>query len=484
MFDSNPNTQWRSKISPEQQTITIDLQKYREYGGLVIDWDEHDFALRYQVQISNDKKNWETVYSVGQGKGGRSYINLKDVESKYIRLELLKSSRGKGYAIAEIAVKDFQFSETPNAFFSQIASDKPRGFYPKYFYNEASYWTIVGVASDTREALINEQGMVEVDKSSFSIEPFILNEGKFISWNDIQLSQTLENDYLPIPSVIWNHEKLQLNITAFADGKPDNSILLLTYKLKNLDSVEQQGTFYLAMRPFQVNPPYQFLNTLGGVARIQSLRKDDREVIVNENKRVIPISSPDGFIALEFDHGDVVEYLSQNRLPDQSEVVDHFGYASGALVYHYQLKPSQELKIYLTIPFHNNYPEELRSIPKDSIDKYVAEKLQAVKSYWTKKLNHIEFKLPPSAEKLINSLRSNLAYILINRDDAGIQPGSRSYERSWIRDGSLTSAALLKMGIEPEVKQFFDWYSRYQFSDGKIPCVVDRRGSRSCSRTR
>ncbi|MCI0493687.1 discoidin domain-containing protein, partial [candidate division KSB1 bacterium] len=214
IFDQNPHTKWRSKSTPEQQFVLIDIQKYREYGGLVIDWDEQDFAQQYRVQISNDRKNWETVYSVKEGKGGRSYINLKDAESKHIRLELIKSSRGKGYAIADLDVKDFQFSEALNAFFGHIAKDPPRGFYPKYFYDEASYWTIVGVAGDSKEALINEAGMVEVDKSSFSIEPFISLGGQLITWNDVQLSQSLEDDYLPIPSVTWNHPKIQLRITA------------------------------------------------------------------------------------------------------------------------------------------------------------------------------------------------------------------------------------------------------------------------------
>ncbi|MFN3695754.1 MAG: coagulation factor 5/8 type domain-containing protein, partial [Ignavibacterium sp.] len=63
------------------------------------------------------------------------------------------------------------------------------------------------------------------------------------------------------------------------------------------------------------------------------------------------------------------------------------------------------------------------------------------------------------------------------RDGSGIQPGSRSYERSWIRDGSLTSSALLKSGIVNEVREFIDWYSEYQYENGKIPCVVDRRGA-------
>jgi hypothetical protein len=65
---------------------------------------------------------------------------------------------------------------------------------------------------------------------------------------------------------------------------------------------------------------------------------------------------------------------------------------------------------------------------------------------------------------------------LINRDKAGIQPGSRSYERSWIRDGALTSSALLKSGIVQEVKDFIEWYADHQYENGKVPCVVDFRG--------
>jgi len=100
----------------------------------------------------------------------------------------------------------------------------------------------------------------------------------------------------------------------------------------------------------------------------------------------------------------------------------------------------------------------------------------ATKSFWESKVNHVKFNLPKSADKIINTWKSNLAYILINRDKAGIQPGSRSYERSWIRDGALTSSALLKSGIVEEVKDFIDWYTANQYENGKVPCVVDTRG--------
>ena len=102
--------------------------------------------------------------------------------------------------------------------------------------------------------------------------------------------------------------------------------------------------------------------------------------------------------------------------------------------------------------------------------------MNETRNFWKEKVDHIKFNLPESADRIVNTYKSNLAYILINRDNAGIQPGSRSYERSWIRDGALTSSALLKSGIVTEVKDFIEWYSANQFENGKVPCVVDSRG--------
>jgi hypothetical protein len=89
----------------------------------------------------------------------------------------------------------------------------------------------------------------------------------------------------------------------------------------------------------------------------------------------------------------------------------------------------------------------------------------------------VEIGLPASAEKIRRSIHSNLAYILINRDGAAIQPGSRNYARSWIRDGAVTATALLEMGCTQEVREFLRWFARHQFADGKVPCCVDWRGA-------
>jgi len=101
---------------------------------------------------------------------------------------------------------------------------------------------------------------------------------------------------------------------------------------------------------------------------------------------------------------------------------------------------------------------------------------EAIAKNWDEKVSRITLTVPKQDQWIADSFKSQLAYILINRDGPAIQPGSRSYERSWARDGSLTSAALLTCGHPEEVKAWIDWFGSHQFESGKVPCVVDKRG--------
>ena len=424
------------------------------------------------MQLSLNRRDWQTVYSVTHGRGGRRYVPLPEAESRYIKLTLRQSSRGKGYAIRDLALQDLAFSQTPESLFAILAKDRPRGYFPRYVYDEQSYWTITGVTNDTKEALIDEDGRVEVDHASFSIEPFIFQEGRLFTWNDGSTTASLEDGYLPIPAVKRRYGALELETKIFASGEAGKSLLYLNYTLRNTGETPLAGHLYLAIRPFQVNTPWQFLNRPGGVAKITSMQWKQDYLLVNQTKAIVPLTVPETFGAAEFDEGDVTDFLARNRLPARKSLRDHVGYASGALRYPYRLVEGAEQTVRLAVPFHQSDPATVNIAP----EQMVPAQLEAVKSFWKDRLNKVEFHLPPSGDRLINTLRSNLAYILINRDQAGIQPGSRSYERSWIRDGSLTSSALLKLGIHEEVRDFLNWYAGYQYDNGKVPCVVDRRG--------
>jgi hypothetical protein len=468
VLDQNPQTSWHSDSPAPDQLVLIDFIRKQEYGGLVIDWNREDYATAYQVQVSDDAEAWTTVYTSTTGSGGRDYIYLHDAESRYIRLTLEQSSRGQGYGIRDVAVKPYAFSASPNQFFKAIA-------YPKYFYDKQTYWTVIGVHGDDKEALLNEEGMLEVDKGAFSIEPFLFADGTLINWNSVRAPQGLERGYLPIPSVTWLYERLSLRITAVAAGDPWASVLYARYRVANHTDTRQDVSLFLTIRPFQVLPPWQSLNMVGGVTPIRDLIFDTRTVWVNQEKAVLSLTPPDHFGAATFAEGMMANFLLDGKVPRRTQVSDAFGYASGALQYHLSVAPGAHADVYLAIPFHN--PEVAARMGTDGPASLFDAQFEAATRYWETLLRRVDVQLPAAAEKVARTLKTTLAYILINRDGPAIQPGSRTYARSWIRDGAMTSTALLEMGFTEEVRDFLRWFARYQSADGRVPCCVDRRGA-------
>jgi hypothetical protein len=475
VLDEDPYTRWRSGSLSPDQWLLLDFGQAREYGGLVIDWDPDDYAVAYEVQVSDDGETWHSAYRSTRGNGGRDYIYLPDGESRLIRLDLQDSSRRQGYAIRTLVVKPLELAASPNAFFESIAREAPAGSYPKYYSGRQTYWTVVGVPGDDKEALINEEGMIEVERGAFSIEPFLFVDGRLVTWNDVQTSQELTEGYLPIPIVTWFAGELTLTVTAVAVGEPKESALLVRYRVDNLGGALQEVTLYLAVRPFQVLPPWQSLNMVGGVTPIQELVFDARTLWVNRHTAVVSLTPPSGVGATTFDEGQVTEALLDGTLPQRSQVSDPVGYASAAMGYALRLGPQEHREVYIAVPFHDR-DKALERLSPEGPEAQFENALARVVQEWKTRLGCVDFTVPPAADQLVRTLKSTLAYILINRDEFAIQPGSRTYARSWIRDGAMTSAALLEMGFTEEVRDFIRWYQRFQYEDGKIPCCIDRRG--------
>lgn len=476
IYDNNLNSKWLS-VESDQEKLLIDFQGFREIGGFLIDWDKENFPIEFDIFISDGDEKWNKIYSVKNNSGQRSYIRLLNTEGKYI-LILLKKSSGKYFGIKELKILEPTYTENINQFFINLAKDFPKGFFPRYFYEEKSYWNIIGVKSDFKEALINEEGMIEVDKQRFSIEPMLMVDKQLITWNDVELNQSLENNYLPMPIVNWKSDKINLQIKSFASGNAnESSVLFCIYTISNPKKVSTKGKLLLLIRPFQVNPYYQWLNITGGVSKISSIEISNHIVKIDSDKYIYPLTKFNNAGALKFESGNIVSLISDGQIPKEDKIVDNLNLASGVLSYEFNLKSSESKQIAIAIPFYET-KIDLKFTDDESTNLQLLDsEFKNVKSQWEKTLSHIKFNLPSSADKIINTFKSNLAYILINRDGAGIQPGSRSYERSWIRDGSLTSSALLKSGIREEVRDFINWYSKYQYENGKVPCVVDNRGA-------
>ena len=472
-MDGDARTAWHS-AADGGQSLAIDFRAERELGGFTVDWDSLDFATDYTVSISSGDGGWDSVYTVRGGDGGRDYLYLPETDARAVRLEMRRSSRGRGYGIREVIARPLAWSASRNDFFAAVARDAPRGSYPRYLLGEQSYWTITGVDGDSTEALVSEEGIVEVGKARFSLEPFLYANGRLVTWADGRATQSLEDGYLPIPSVRREAGDFALTVTAYADGSPGASALWVRYLVERRGTAPASPTLFIALRPFQVNPSAQFLNGAGGAAIVRDLAWTGLGVTVNDSVTVIPSIRPMGFGAASFDNGNVVDLLRRGRLPSARRVHDPLGAASGVLRYTFNLSALRSNEVWLWVPMEAGTPRP--TILHGSIEAR-GDEFETVRRGWEEKLNRVSIDLPPSARHLADVIRSNLAFILINRDGPSIQPGSRSYERSWIRDGSLTSAALLRLGHADDVRAFAEWYARFQYPNGKVPCCVDRRGA-------
>jgi hypothetical protein len=459
-----------------RQVLLVDFLRNREFGGLELEWEPAHQATDYTIDFSPDGRIWETRYRVAAGNGGKDFIYLPESDTRFVRLALERGPSDT-FGLREVTVEPLAWSASKNAFFTAVAGDAPAGNYPKYLSGVQSYWTVAGVDGDQAEVLVNEEGMVEARKGGFSVEPFVYVGGKLFTWHDVKTTQSLAGPHFPEPSVTWTADGWELTLAPVAVlGGRDSSIAYLQYRLANTGRERKAVRLYLAIRPFQVNPPWQFLNTPGGVATIRQLSAEGQVVRVNGETVAVSLTPPNGFGAATFDQGNAVDYLREGTLPPNLNVEDAFGHASGALAYTADVDSSAAAVVELALPLHAasvSQVERERVLGARAPRDRVADARRA----WRDAIERVTIELPPSASRVVSSLYANLAYILVNRDHAGLQPGSRSYERSWIRDGSLEATALLRMGRPAVAREFLEWYAGYQYPNGKVPCCVDARGA-------
>ncbi|HEY3519499.1 MAG TPA: coagulation factor 5/8 type domain-containing protein [Rhodanobacteraceae bacterium] len=357
---------------------------------------------------------------------------------------------------------------------ADLANQAPRGSFPRSFTGEQVYWALVGVDGGSDSGLLSEDGALEAGKNGFSIEPVLVEQGKAITWAGVATTHTLRDGYLPIPTVTWRHGDVSLHITAFGAGSGQRSQLVVRYEVKNDGDHARDLTLALAVRPLQVDPPMQFLNSAGGVSPIHDLAWNDHALDVDGKPRVFLLQEPDAAFAGTLDKGSIVQQLGSKKLPQSRNVHDEAGFATGAALYRVRLMPHSSETFGVVAPLSGAValPEA-----EKKTDAWLRREENAVAARWHAKLDRVSLRLPSSAPPIADALRSSLAWILISRNGNELRPGTRSYDRSWIRDGAMMSDALLRLGETQAARDYALWYAPFQFPDGKPPCCVDARGA-------
>jgi hypothetical protein len=331
-------------------------------------------------------------------------------------------------------------------------------------------------------ALINEEGLVEPDMGTFTLEPFLHEKGKLYTWADAKRSVRQEEDGLAIPTATWKLEGLSLETTVFATGRDKDAVLFVRYRVGNTGRKPKRMKLFVALRPYQVNPPWQIAQgtqpwpNLGGVSPVRDLTWKDGAVQVNRDKWVAPLIKPSAFGAAKFEQGSVVDYLAEGRLPPHKSVSDSSGFASGAMRFDLTIAGGTTRDVYVAVPFGFKRGIRTKQL-RDLAASDGAAKFEEAVRVMRDRLANVSFRMPRgTAREAANTFRSAAGQILINRDGPALQPGPRRYTRSWIRDGVIMGAALLRIGDRQALPEFVRWFAPYQRHDGFVPCCVDRLG--------
>lgn len=489
-IDGDEATVWRVVGDSEQEDasawIDIDLGYETEFGAVEIIQSSPSrggFTLE-ATSAAQGEEGWRTL--AGADRTGRARVVLWAPDSSARRIRVRAHAREIN--IAEIRLIPAEEVATRNALASYLARtwNASNGLnpWPDMFLGLARDWTIVGVPESSHEALMSEQGVVETDKGRFTLEGLVRIDRKdetptspLYRLADGAHTQRLEDGWMPIPSVDSTAGAIEATVTALATGDADASTLLVRYRLKNAGTARTSGIFFLAARPFQVNPPWQDLKATGGVAPSHTFAVRDNGMVM-DGTPVLMSPTPEAGALATLAMGEIVsalrgdgalELAGQLRNGRTDSIEDADGFASGAVSSRFVLEPGAHVDYIATVAFGEARPS-LQAVTSEEFEAA----LKAERERWASEVARVGIDLP--GETVDNAIRSTLAYILVNADGAGIQPGSRCYERSWIRDGSLTSAALLEFGMSERAVRFIDWYGGYVYPDGKVPCVVDRRG--------
>src|SRR3546814_18130132 len=72
-------TAWEGR---DGDRLELDLGSVREFGGMVLEWDEGAHASRYAVQLSMDGRSFRDARQVPEGTGGTDWIALPEAEAR------------------------------------------------------------------------------------------------------------------------------------------------------------------------------------------------------------------------------------------------------------------------------------------------------------------------------------------------------------------------------------------------------------------
>jgi len=101
--DGDPATRWSSEWDIDPSWIAVDLEDEHIIDHVNLIW-EWSYAEHYKIQVSPDGEEWTDVYETEEGRGNREEIFFDPVQTRHVRVFLIKRALQWGYSLYEVEV--------------------------------------------------------------------------------------------------------------------------------------------------------------------------------------------------------------------------------------------------------------------------------------------------------------------------------------------------------------------------------------------
>ena len=441
------------------ESITVDFGHVRSPLGALIEWGE-TYGTVFSTHLSDDGDSFREMGRITTGNGGSDSFWWRSTTSRYLRLTVHEANSPEGAVVNELKLRILNKDRMPIGQLERAALAGPGDLYPQSLLGRQIYWTALGEYDRAEEALFDEYGNLEPRRGSAQITPLLRVGGALHGApSSLSVSQSLIDGSLPIPTVAWSAQDIELRITALAHAGE----ALAEYRITNRSGTKQEGALVLAVRPVQINPYWQH----GGHAVVNAIAVDGPQVRVNDRPYAAFSVDPDATAIADFDDGDVIKLIEKGPRQTVGSLRSESALLSAACEFSFSLAPGGAASIVVSTPMRDDvtpHPET----PFDALRESVARD-------WRNKIG--PRKITVGDKEVSDTIEAQTALILVNSTLLAFKPGPRNYDRTWIRDGSAQALALLWTGLIDEAKDYVVWYSKRIYENGLVPPILNVDGT-------
>jgi hypothetical protein len=473
--------------------MRIDLPRPLSIAGLEVAWAGPRDGARLEAR--NASGAWAAVAEDPGSLGDSSYLAAREPRTVQALRLVAGETAGQAPVIRRLRLLAPARVMTPMKRYQVVASRAHRALFPASLHMQQVYWTVVGLPAARQKSIFDEYGNLEAFKGAPLVQPVWRDaSGRAVAAGNGTIAHSLREGWMPMPALQWTVQPgLELRSEAFTVEQGGQPVTLLRHRLRNTGRQRIDGMLSLVVRPMQVNPPWQN----GGMSAIHDavVEGDAGRTVVRINGRVLlqSLTAVDARGAAPFGaHGEqeITSHVAAGTVPAAPAARDEDGLAAALLDYRVKLEPGAQSDVVVAFPLgterFDTKIERLPDAPALDRDALVGASGDAGKAFdalatqvaaqWQSRFDAFGLSLPDRS--LVDMLRAQGAYMLINQTGPAMQPGPRNYNRSFIRDGAATSAVLLRMGQARVARDYLRWYADHAVHDnGLVSPILNDDGT-------